>query len=147
MRKLKPVSELSPAYRKRIESYMKRHPGATREEARGHKPKNMTRNTLGTGISDKNQSFSFTLYAYSKKDLDQTDLNNIEDFFKKKLVEWMRSRYKKAHYDWSDWENWGRKIVREEKNLKIDFDSEFYKKYSYEINQVQVEIDDLSKIL
>jgi hypothetical protein len=35
--KLKPLSELSPAYRKRIGSYMRRHPSASRAEARGHK--------------------------------------------------------------------------------------------------------------
>jgi hypothetical protein len=37
MAKAKPLEQLSPAYRKRLENYLKKHPGATRAEARGHK--------------------------------------------------------------------------------------------------------------
>jgi hypothetical protein len=37
MARRKPLEELSPAYRKRIENYLKKHPGASRAEARGHK--------------------------------------------------------------------------------------------------------------
>jgi hypothetical protein len=37
MAKRKPLEELSPAYRRRLENYLKKHPGASRSEARGHK--------------------------------------------------------------------------------------------------------------
>lgn len=39
----KPFEQLSPAYRKRVESYLRRHPGAKREAARGHKEENLER--------------------------------------------------------------------------------------------------------
>lgn len=39
----KPIEQLSPAYRKRVESYLKRHPGAKREAARGHKEESLER--------------------------------------------------------------------------------------------------------
>jgi len=35
----RPLHELSPAVRRRIENYLKKHPGASRAEARGHAPK------------------------------------------------------------------------------------------------------------
>lgn len=143
-RKLKPLAKLSPAYRKRVESYAKKYPGVSRKEARGHaKSKkafrewlrlktDMYRNVLGTGLSDKQKPFSLTLYGWTKNPMDVTDLFNFEKLFEQLQVKFLKKLYPKKRYNISDW--WGGSIVRQEKNNPMDYNPDYIGSWSFEVN-------------
>jgi hypothetical protein len=62
MAKAKPLDQLSPAYRRRLENYLKKHPGATRAEARGHKDELRSKKTPERETtSRKRRTFAETL--------------------------------------------------------------------------------------
>ena len=133
---------------------MRSHPDATLAEARGHKPKprvipppeDMVRNTWGTGFSNKNKPFSFTLYTFSKFDLDRLDQRKCEEFFSKLLEKWLREQYRNAKYTFAgDW--WGTEIIRTEENMPVVFDKDFYLKYSFEVNHQEQKRGELAEIL
>jgi len=109
-------------------------------------PETMYRNTLGTGISNKNSKrYSLTLYAWSLDPLDGQDTFRLAQFFENKMSEFLRSLYPRSNYNISDW--WGAQVRREERNAPLDFDPDFIQSYSYEINQEEKEFGDLTNIL
>jgi hypothetical protein len=164
-RKFRPLASLTPAYRKRIESYQRRHPHAKgRIRARGHVStkriraakkgwetrrrnwrklleKTMFRNTLGTQMSDKAQLYSFTLFAYSLKELDESDLNRLEKKFEDLIGKWLARHYSR-NYGFKDY--WGTEIYRREENVEIACDKDDCGNWFFEVNASQVESGILS---
>lgn len=126
-------------YYKRIRKYHKKYPQATLKEARGHKPKiteTMFRNTLGTQMSDKAQLYSFTLFAYSLEELDESDLNRLQKKFEDLIGKWLAQHYSRS-YDFKDY--WGVEIYRKEENVEITYDKEDCGYWFFEVNAQEVE--------
>ena len=155
-RKLKPLAKLSPAYRKRIESYMRRHPFATRKEARGHKPKkrfpleDMVRNTWGSYFACESkgiESGSFTFMVFSKDNLSSVDRGLCRNKFIKLLEDYMRRLYPNAHYSY-DADYWGSEIeIRNEINESVVFDKDFFGKWVFSFKGDEVNRGELDEIL
>lgn len=100
-------------------------------------PEDMYRCTLGTGISDRNKHYSFTLYVWSNEPFDSWRINQTIELFEDCLVLWLKREYPNRNYNISDW--WGGVIIREEVNALVDYDHELVETYSFEVNQYEEE--------
>lgn len=114
-----------------------------------NKPRDMWRSTWGTGLSDKNVPYSFTFYAFSKKPLDNQDLAKCEDKFIILIDRWMRRQYPSRNYRYASAEadGWIKTIVRSEENNSVNYDREFFEKWSFEIDHREEERGDLADIV
>lgn len=79
------------------------------------------RYTFGSGISDKNVRFSFTMYGFRPEKFSYQQVEELRDLFIKELDKWVRSQYPNKNYTYgSDW--WGSPIYRAETDTEIELE-------------------------
>jgi len=129
--------------------HLRRSEGAKRGWITRRRNMQMIRNVWGTACSDKNKAFSFTFYAFSADDLDESDAGKCEDKFSKLIDRWLRLQYPGRHYtfDNSEADGWFREMVRREKNQSVPHYKPDFNKWIFEINTQEDSRGELSEIV
>lgn len=117
-------------------------------------PEDMFRCTWGTGLSDRNEAISFTLYSYSKEPLDLPEQSKVEKHFADLLTRYLKSLYPKKTYSYEkDWDVFGHPqgqhevITRMEENVAIDYDGEDIDQWVFEVDSNEYSRGDLKLVL